>query len=425
MVGGSALALSAVSDAGPSATRGDPLPRRVLLVDVDDLGRELLEQAIALERAPFFRRAFQVGRTYSTFWAAPNCSVFRARALTGLDAYRQGNLVGRVVKSSDSFAGPAGQWLPSALPGTRCKLGKWHVSSGSAFPACVHLGGYDKFAGTRGNLPEDGVGYYDWTEHYADAAGETSVQVFEHATAWQATDALTELRRETDFVHLGFNAIHEPLSLPPSNQPPGKVYSGATPDELRLDMLEHLDYWLGLLCSDAVARGYVVVLCCDNGTDGDGKGTWREDGTNTNLVVFGQGVQPGASSRLVQATDLWATVRRLRGDPLLTVPADSRDFTDDFLPVAQLSTPRQFVTVDWFPGVGVGPTQSNWSRMIRDARWKLVRQKFIPSGLVSQPFEGFFDLEADPEERANLLDALPLSSEAQAAYDNLAANLPQ
>ena len=232
-----------------------------------------------------------------------------------------------------------------------------------------------------------------------------------------------ELDLGTEFVHVSFQAIHKPLDTPPVNEPPGKIYSGQTTEEKKLDMLFHLDHWFGVLFVQAMARGYVVIIACDNGTEDEGKGTHLETGSNTQLIVCGRGVLPGASQRLVQATDLWATVRRLRGDPSPST-LDSFDFTDDFLPVAPLVGPREFMTLDWFQGLGVSPAPSQWSRMIRNAKWKYLDRKTSPASTVLVPFEGLWDLESDPEELVNLLD-FPLSLEAQVAHDFLLANLQQ
>lgn len=392
--------------------------RRVLLIDLDDIGREYLDAQIALGGAPNLAGAVASGRTYQTFWAAPNCSLFRARVLTGLDAYRAGNLVGRIVGGGDNwFHGPAGTWMPEGLPGQKVKIGKLHVTGGQAFPAVTVLRGWDRFVGVRGNCDNDGgAGYYSWFEGTADSQGASVAVQTQHNTERTADLALAELAAGTELIHVSFNAIHRPLELPPG-------YTGTTEAEIRAAMLAHLDHWIGQILAVAVPAGYVVLIACDNGSDGDGKGTYLEDGTNTHLIILGAGVIPGVSTRLVQATDLWATIRRLRGDMSGAVAADSCDFSDDFLPWSQWHAPREFLTVDWFPFVGVMPPADKWSRMIRNARWKYVDQKIKTAGILAEPVQALFDLESDPEEQVNLLDA-PLSAEAAMAYDLLLENLP-
>jgi hypothetical protein len=345
--------------------------------------------------------------------------------LSGSDAYRPTNLVGRGVHPGDSFSGPAGLWLPAGLPGARVKLGKWHVSIGQTFPANLIANGWTRFSGITGNLLSEGGGsYFDWVEHQADSSGSSSAPQAQHHTTRTAAQVLAEIALGTELVHASFQAVHEPLELPPDGEPAGQIYGGTAPAQVRLAMLYHLDYWLGEILSAAGAAGYVVLIACDNGTDGSGKGTNLEAGNCTPLIVWGAGVQQGVSERLVAATDLWATVRRLRGDVSGATAPDSRDFSDDFLGVQPIDPPREFLTLDWFPFLGVPPPANLWSRMIRGERWKLVDRKMLPGSPLVQPLHGLWDLEADPLELNNLLGT-PLSAEAQTAFDLLSANLPQ
>lgn len=398
-------------------------PRKVLLVDIDDIGHELLDAAVASGGAPRMAAAMEQGRVYKRFWASPLCSQFRARVLTGLDAWRKGNQVGRVVKIQDDFAGPTGTWIAEGLRGRRVKLGKWHLSTAASFPWVIVQTGFDRFAGILGNLQQEGSSYYAWKEWLSDGSTVVQVQQSQHHTTRTAELVLSELALGSEFVHVSFQAVHEPFEKPPDGEPAGQVYGGTTPGEIRADMLFHLDHWLGTLIDAAVSRDYVVLVAADNGSSDVGKGTSLESGSNTPFFVVGAGVQPGVSQRLVQATDLWATVRRLRGDPLALKKPDSRDFSDDFLAVPRLQAPRDFMTLDWYPNLGIPPIAAEWSRMIRDARWKYLDRKFRPGGEVWDPLIGLWDLESDPGEQVNLLDA-PLAPEAQLAHARLLANLP-
>lgn len=396
-----------------------PLPRKVLLIDLDDLGRAFLSDAISLGFAPNLANAMAVGRSYQNFWAALMCSPFRARVLTGLEAFRPGNLVSRIVSESDHFTGPTGTWMPAGLPGQKVKLGKWHLSSYEEFAVGVALGGYDYFVGVKTNVGT----YYNYEQWFASASGANSAILTTHHTTQLASDVLAELDFGTELIHASFYAIHTPLALPPNDEPPGHVYSGGTEQDVKHEMLYHLDYWLGQIFTRAVAKGYVIIVTCDNGTDGDGKGLYLEPGPNTNLIVLGKGVTPGSSSRLVQATDLWATVRRLRGDTSGLKAEDSLDFTDDFLSVPQVDAPRQVMRLDWSGFLGVPTPPEFWSRMLRDQRWKYVNQTFAPKPVPPGiPLIALHDLQSDPDETVNLLDS-PLSPEADVAYQMLLANI--
>jgi arylsulfatase A-like enzyme len=398
-----------------------PLPRKVLLIDLDDLGRKFLSDAMSLGLAPNLSTALSVGRSYQNFWAALMCSPFRARLLTGLEAFRQGNLVSRIISESDYFTGPTGTWMPAGLPGQKVKLGKWHLSSYEQFAVGVALGGYDRFIGVMAGVET----YYSYEQWYADTVVSSSETLTTHHTSQLASDVITELVLGTDLIHASFFAIHTPLALPPNDEPPGHVYAGGTEQDVKREMLYHLDYWLGQIFSQALARGYLILVTCDNGTDGAGKGLYFEAGPNTNLIVLGKGVIPGSSSRLVQSTDLWATVRRLRGDVSGLKATDSLDFTDDFLSVPQVDAPREIMRLDWSGFLGVPTPPENWSRMLRDYRWKYVNQTFAPKPVPPGiPLIALHDLHSDPNEAVNLLDS-PLSPEAEVAYQTLLANIQQ
>lgn len=419
------LAQAAAAAAAPllAKVRPEPAGRRVLLVDIDDIGHGLLEEAMSIAGAPNLRHAIAMGRSYENFWAAPFCSPFRARVLTGLDAYRVGNLVGTFIPNGAACPAPTGQpWLPAGLPGDSVKVGKWHISDASNFPGVVVAGGYGRLrGGILGNIGNDGGTYDSWTEWFSGPSGSGSQTVTIHNTTYTAQLVLDEIALGTELIHASFQAVHAPLHSPPDNEPAGKIYSGQTDNQKRLDMLYHLDHWLGVVIQSAVSMGYVVLIASDNGTSGEGKGTHSEDGNNTPLIVCGQGVLPGVSPRLVQSTDLWATVRRLRGVTTSSTP-DSHDFADDFLAVLPGAPPRAFMTIDWFPVLGVPPPASQWSRMIRNERWKYLDRKTSPASTFPVPFQALWDLESDPDEQVNLLDQ-PLSAEAQAAHALLLANL--
>jgi arylsulfatase A-like enzyme len=424
LLGASALGASVMDAPKPDAAQKSlwkPLPRKVLLIDLDDLGRKFLSDAVSLGWAPNLATAKSVGRSYQNFWAALMCSPFRARVLTGLEAFRPGNLVSRIVTENDTFTGPTGTWLPAGLPGLKVKLGKWHLSCYEDFAVGVALGGYDSFVGVKATVET----YYSYEQWFANALGSNSVTLTTHQTTRLAADVLAEIDFGTDLIHASFCAIHTPLALPPNDEPPGQVYTGSTEQQIKHAMLYHLDYWLGQIFAQAMAKGYVIIVTCDNGTDGDGKGLYFEAGPNTDLIILGYGVKPGSSSRLVQATDLWATVRRLRGDVSGLKATDSLDFTDDFLFVPPIDAPRQILRLDWSGFLGVPTPPENWSRMVRDHRWKYVHQTFAPKppppGI---PLIALHDLQSDPNETVNLLDS-PLSTEAQDAYDMLLASLPQ
>ena len=263
--------------------------------------------------------------------------------------------------------------MPAGLPGQKVKLGKWHLSSYDDFAVGVALGGYDFFVGVRSNVET----YYNYEQWFASPLGSNSAVLTTHHTTQLASDVLAELAFGTELIHASFCAIHTPLALPPNDEPPGHVYAGGTQQDIKHDMLFHLDYWLGQIFAQALAKGYIIIVTCDNGTDGDGKGLYFEAGPNTNLIVLGKGV----AGQFLPTGSSYGPVgdrERSRGDTSGLQATDSLDFTDDFLAVPQVDAPREIMRLDWSGFLGVPTPLENWSRMLRDDRWKYVNQTFAP-----------------------------------------------
>ena len=98
------------------------LPHKVLLVLVDDVGKDLLASA----PTPNLDRLAATGRVYRRFWASPMCSPSRAEIMTGLESHRPGNLMG---VNSVSYEIPLSvRLLPRLAPGTSTFRGKLHLA---------------------------------------------------------------------------------------------------------------------------------------------------------------------------------------------------------------------------------------------------------------------------------------------------------
>lgn len=383
--------------------------RRVLLVDLDDLGHDLFASAMAAGKIPKLAGYKAVGTWFPRFWAASICSVFRARVLTGLDGYRAGNQVLWNIFDNSPFVGPSAPWICSGLAGISGKVGKWHLCGAGHLPAVTGPGGYGSFRGTLNNLPS----YTAWA--LFDSATGASTPQTQHATDVVASDALDFVEADVDFVNASFHCVHSPLELPPDGDPPGATYSGVTALQKKHEMLRHLDYHLGRLVDAAIARDYVVLIACDNGTDGAGKGTAFESALCTPMLAVGNGVGATVCRHLVSATDLFATVREILGES--GAAADSSSFANEVVASLTGAPERAYLTYDDCTNhIGVPPTPSKWRRAIRSKRWKLIDD---PNGIGQR----FYDLDADPTEQTDLLVGT-LSPEQSAAYQDLLAHLP-
>lgn len=384
-----------------------PAPRRVLLIDLDDWGRENFNAT----KTPRLWAHAAAGLRFLNFWGRPLCSPFRAAVLTGCESIRPQNYVGENVLPTLGFAGPSGPWYTLGMPGTKTKRGKWHLSgTPQSLPdqwplAVVGFGKFDAYSGSHANLSHHGSSYYLWERGWATAAGHGVATCTTFATNDTAGDTASDLSAGVEFVHASFNAVHKPvLAAPPQDEPPGTTYTEGGADNYLL----HADYRIGLLIDQAVAAGYLVIVCGDNGTSGQGKGDYTEAGLNTPCFAVGAGVPVAVTDRLVQCTDLAATVSELRGGTFHA--QDSRSFADLFGFTG--SPARAALTASGYAGLGQAPAAGSVTRAARDLRYKLLDDQ----GVLS-----FFDLQADPSEAAPIT---PTTQREVAAYQALLAALP-
>lgn len=413
-----AIFLTAITRARSLRTpepRPDPAPVKVLFLLIDDLGKALLASAIAAGYAPNLALAMANALVFDVFLAAPSCTLARTRWLLGLEAVR--SFIGSNVMPTTSppFAGPVDPWITSGMPGTKVYRGKPHIMNAPHWPAgMVGPGRFDAFSGCEGNLNWTlGGSYFHWNKGTADASGSSSAWTSKFATNDLIDDALLDIAAGVDFLSINPNAIHLPLSIPPPNDGQPIPPPGSDP---KLAYLAHLDHRLGELFTAALDAGYLIMVGCDNGTAGDGKLTYLDSGIVTPFFAMGAGVPIGQSSRLIQATDLFATIRRLRGAPAHPT-LDAVDFTDEILPAwPAIDPPRQVVTCSSYTGpLGSPPAPGTVSRVARGKRFKLTD---------AQGVEKLVDLLADPAEAVNLLASPPLSRAAATAYSRLKASLP-
>jgi arylsulfatase A-like enzyme len=401
------------------------LDQKILVIVLDDIGKALINQHYG--ELPYCFDPLTDGPYASLyfprFWSAPLCSPARASLLTGTLAYRIGNRVGKNVTPGTDFYGPTGPWLTAGLPGSKVYFGKHHLSVLTSWPFMAGTDKFDLFDGTINNLGPPPRGYYLWDRRQEIAnVGINAWTETAYATNVTASLAAQAMIAGKDLIWCAFNDVHEPLeNLPPQGQPAGAVYTDGDLDHLRLNHLKHLDWTLSRLRTIAESCGYATLVICDNGTPDAGKGTLTEAGICTDAWAFGPGMNTGTCPELVSATDLFATIRHLRGHQNPLEAADSLSFAHLLYPGVQAINPnRAYLVRDAYDDLVDPPTAANWRRAIRGPRWKLVDD---PTEIEPLNRVRFYDLDADPAEQQNL-NLGSLTQEQQAAYADLWAHLP-
>jgi len=429
------LVLSAALLATPvlsSSATAPPAGGRIVLVVLDDVGIDRIGaygEHPAPGRTPNLDRVAERGLLFRNAYSNPFCSPTRAQLLTGRASFRTG--VGGTVRQPGLMGfqiglDPDEQSLPDALGPSWSSLciGKWHLADAEQSTAHPQQLGFAHHAGSLYNLgasTSSSGSYYDWWKTI-DGVGHHSTR---YATIDTASDAVRVLQ-ESDprtFLWLAFNAAHSPAHRPPDELHAFNLQGDPqdTPVVHTKAMIEALDMVLGRVIDVLEPSDYLFVIS-DNGTDrlatslpfppDHGKGTLYEGGVNVPLLIMGPGVRCGEVKALVSATDIFATICELAGQP--STAEDSISLLPYFEDPDHPSL-RRWVYSEHFRPNGPGP-YNKWSQAIRGERYKLMRSHDEPDQL--------FDLEVDPFEQVNLLAAEVVDRPASVAYGQLLGWLP-
>lgn len=425
---------------GWPARAADPGGGNLLVLIADDLGTDGLrlfnaDPAASLPPTPHIDALAREGVLFRNAYAYPTCSPTRATILTGRYGFRTG--IGYALADPSEPVLRASEYaLPevlNALPSLgyrHANIGKWHLSFGASDPNT--LGGWGHFSGVLiGALPS----YDVWPK---TLNGETTTAYRGYATTDNVNDALAWIGRQAGqpwLLWMAFNAAHTPYHKPDSalhsydRLPDSLIAVQNNPRPYYEAMVESLDSEIGRLLAGVDRAKTTVVFLGDNGTlhtviqppypQDRGKGTLYQGGIRIPLIVAGPAViRPGReSSHLVHSVDLFATLLNLAGANSSAVipaghPVDSRSLMpilrdEPFVPSESCILTENF-SATLAPAVA--------GRAALDGRYKLIR---FDDGL-----SGFYDLEADPVEKDNLLTrGAAMDPEAQEAHDRLAAKL--
>lgn len=401
------LALLA-APAAAAAQHGDTSalggPRKLLVIDLDDAGFDLLRET----PTPTLDFLEQNGRFFTNFMTSPVCSPTRAMLMTGAFPSHPDLLFGQVAMGMQpgSYSLPPGPLVP--LPQllkdsgfTTAKTGKWHLSANADAAFHPQSVGFDEFAGSPGNVQGPAQSFFD----YDKVVGGQIIRVDTgYLTTDETDDTIRAVQANYDFVWLSYHAPHRPW-----HEPPAHLYTIGPllddRDEARA-MLQALDMELARLLGEAIPRGYTVIAFSDNGTPqpiGGLKGTMRDGGIINPFWAYGPGIEPGVDDSLVSVTDLYATIthffgitagvgsgQRFRGPNSRSFIEALRGGVLDF----------RWSWSERFTGLGVDPrgTLTRWRRAVRSRRYKLV---WDDDGVGERKL---VDLQADPDEQVNLLD---------------------
>lgn len=430
-----AWALAAAACAAPPPgdgpdTDGPDAPPNLLVLVLDDVGiDQLAPWGVGASPAPTPNLDALAARgvRFQHAYAAPECSPTRAMLLTGRYARRTG--IGRTVVEDGGFElrrrelGLAELLRDAPVPYTAAIFGKWHLGSSDDVANADHPAGFgfDRWAITRGNVPD----YFAWTElrddGVADRAGYVTSAVVDDALGFAAEAPGPWL------TVVAFHAGHTPLHAPPADLVANPVAENAPRPARFRAMVEAADTEVGRLLA-GLPPDTVVVLLGDNGTLGEfteppfdpfgGKLTLAEGGVRVPLVVAGPGLAPGVADGLVHVVDLWPTLAGFAGVDLSDVPDLPELDGHDLRPVLDDPdrTVRDVVLTESFAPNGLESPHAVEDRIaLRDARWRYRLDVLTGRELLTD-----VAAHGDVADGPNLLAAdTPLSPDAAEALERL------
>jgi arylsulfatase A-like enzyme len=408
------LALALATIAAASAVHAQTAPPSVVVIVLDDIGRdESLTQIDALASQ---------GMRFTRFYSWPVCSPTRYAAFFG--RYPRRDWIGNVIDAFDpggpQQSPPPPHYLTSLAEVFQpthitTLIGKWHLGRSGLggdlndVASGPFVQGFDNWlAGTPTSIATAATGffpgYWNWKRVDQGAIGPSS----QYATNAQC-DAFVGAWAPSvpKFVWLAFNAAHAPYDP----VPPGPA---GLPGTARADYLQVVNYLNSsalpqVLAAINLATTY-VFLFTDNGTEnsvrpnlpasrspdaafGFHKGSVFEGGVNVPFVVAGPGVPLGTSDRLISAADIPATLLDLFG---LEADGfeDSLSFADALGGISSDSE-RTWVFTERF--------RSDQDEMaVIEKKWKLRR--YDPDGLDGPQgyVDQYYNLLLDPTEQSPL-----------------------
>ncbi len=402
-----------------------PLKPNILFILADDLGWADVGWHGGPIKTPHLDRLAASGAILEQFYVLHVCSPTRAALMTGRYPMRYGLQVG-VVRPWARYGLPLEErTLAQSLreAGYQTAIcGKWHLGHFQR-PYLPTQRGFDHQYGHYNGMLDYFIhtrdGGFDW--HRDDQANGDKG----YTTRLLADEAVRLIRAQDRgkplFLYVPFNAVHEPLQVPPkykepyaSLPEPRRTYAGmvAAMDEAVGRILAALD-------ETGLRKDTLIIFSSDNGGPAPGritsngplragKGTVYEGGVRVPaFAAWPDHIRPGTTvNQPLHVVDWYPTLLKLAGASLdQPLPLDGLDAWPT-LTQGQPSPHRQIL-------LNAAPDQA----AIREGDWKLVI-----TGDNGQETVELFNLAQDPYEKADLASAQPQKvQELRAHYDALAA----
>ncbi len=362
----------------------------VIFVLADDMGYgDFSAFNAGCSRTPYLDDLFKESVCLTQHYCASCvCAPSRAGLFTGRYPHRTGaidTLQGRGLDRLALRERTMGDMFQAAGYVTGL-IGKWHLG---ALDSRYHPNnrGFDEFVGFCGGWQD----YYQWRLDYNgtphDADGRYLTDVFTE----EAVKFIRRHRREPFFLHLAYNAPHNPLQAPEEEIQPYRETGQFTEAVCRVyAMIEHMDAGIGHLLDELNRQGLaddtIFIFTSDNGPElgGQGencqarfncgfngaKGNVYEGGIRVPLLIrWPEGLDGGRQfHEMVHFMDWLPTLAAAANVPLPNgLPLDGQNI----LPVLRGQPGRVCTRRFWQWNRYTPVIEANAA--MRDGDWKLVR----------------------------------------------------
>ena len=417
----------------------------IVFILADDLGSYDVGWRNSEIKTPNLDALCKRGATLENFYVQPVCSPTRSSLMTGRYPIRYGLQVGVVRPWADYGLSLQERTLPQALREagyTTAMCGKWHLGSieKAYWP---NARGFDHWYGHL----QGALDYFthirekklDW---FRDGVVCEDKGYTTHLVGAEAARLIHEQPKDKPlFLYVAFNAVHDPLQVPPEYKTPYTQFTG--PRKTYAGMVTAMDEMVGKIVAAVDDTGRrtntLFIFASDNGgprpgvvtSNGPlraGKTTLYEGGTHTCAFATWDGhiKAGGRVDALAHMVDWYPTLIKLAGGSLnQPLPLDGLDIWPCITQGA--ASPRKEVLLNSTPatgGIRVGDCKLvlNGKRGSNDEEGnpQPAGKKAAGAANPAEPERSteLFNLADDPYEKTNLAESNPAKlNELKTRYD--------